>query len=106
MNDTDPKPDYTPPRFEWDYWEEDALARGLDPELATLGRAVLREAINHNWSPMLREVCSDVTLDEVLFKAPELARRLYEVLLETDGLRVAFAEGDPGSSDMIELRDF
>lgn len=106
MNPTDPNPDYRPTRYEWDYWEEDALERGLDLELATLGRAVLREAVNHNWSPMLREVCSEMTLDEILFKAPDLGKRLFTVLLETDGLRVAFAEGDPTTSDMIELRDF
>lgn len=110
MNPTDPNPGFQPPqqppRFEWDYWEEDALERGLDHQLATLGRAVLREAIQHDWPSLLHQVCSGDTLDALLFKAPELARRLYELLLETDGLRVGFAENDGAKMEMIELRDF
>ena len=39
------------PPFEWDDWEQAALKRGLDKDLATLGRAVMREAIGHAWSP-------------------------------------------------------
>ena len=106
MNPPDPKRDHQRPRFAWDYWEEDALERGLDPELANLGRAVIREASGHNWSPQLRVLCSEEVLEQVLFRAPGLAKRLCHVLLETDGLRVAFAEGDATKSEMIELGDF
>jgi len=99
--------DYTPPTFEWDWWQEEALERGLDKDLATLGRAVLREAIQHNWSPQLRVLCCAEVLDDLLFQAPRQARRLYEVLLETDGLRVAWVEdGEQTTSEIIELGGF
>lgn len=105
MNDTDPDPippDYTPPRYGWDYWEEDALARGLDPGLATLGRAVIRETDQHRWGGVAARLAEAGVVEELLARSPELARRLYEVLLETDGLRYAWAE-ESGSSDLIEL---
>ncbi len=97
------KTDDRPPRFGWDYWEEEALARGLDPELAALGRAVIREAAGHNWSPQLRVLCSGEVLERILFRAPDLAGRLCGVLLETDGLRVAADEGDGAGGEMIGL---
>ena len=102
MNDTDPKPDYTPPFFEWDDWEQHALERGLDKELATLGRAVYREAIQHNWPRSLRVVCCEPTLDEMLNRAPQTAKQFYETMLATDGFRFAFVESET-CSDMIEL---
>ncbi len=103
----EPRPDSPPPRFEWDWWHGDALERGLDEDLADLGRAVLREAVQHGWNPRLRALCLGDVLGEVLLRAPGLARRLCELLLETDGLRVARAEdGDKTASEMIELGGF
>jgi len=102
MTPTDPNPDYEPPRFEWDDWEEQALARGLDPELATLGRAVFREAIQHAWPWSLRVVCCEPTLDDMLTRAPQTAKQFYETMLATDGFRFAFVESET-CSDMIEL---
>jgi hypothetical protein len=96
-----------PPRFEWEWWEQEALERGLDKDLAALGRAVLREALQHNWSPQLRVLCCAEVLDELLVNAPRQARRLYAVLLETDGLRVAFVEdGEETTSETIDLGGF
>jgi hypothetical protein len=96
-----------PPRFEWEWWQAEALERGLDEDFAALGRAVLREAVQHNWGPQLRVVCCGEVLDEVLFQAPRQARRLYEALLETDGLRVVFVEdGEETTSEPIDLGGF
>ncbi len=101
------EPTRRPPVYEWDFWEAEALERGLDKDLAALGRAVLREANQHDWSPQLRVVCCGEVLDDVLFRAPRQARKLYEVLLETDGLRVAFVEdGDHTTSEIVELDGF
>jgi len=106
MNDTDPKPDppadYTPPKFHWDWWEEDAIARGLDRDLATLGRAVIRETDQHRWSVVAARLADEGIVEELLTRSPELAKRLYEVLLETDGLRYAWVE-ESKSSELIEL---
>jgi hypothetical protein len=38
-----------PGSYPWDHWERAALAGGLGRELATLGRAVMREASQHGW---------------------------------------------------------
>jgi hypothetical protein len=102
MTTTDPKTGYQRPRFEWDDWEEEALERGLDPELVTLGRAVFREAIQHNWPWSLREVCCEPTLGDMLTRAPQAAKQFYEAMLITDGFRFAFVESETGS-DLIEL---
>ena len=43
-------------------------------------------------------------MDRLRVEAPQFATRLYDLLLETDGLRVAWVEtGGRGCSDMIEL---
>jgi hypothetical protein len=96
--------DYKHPRFEWDDWEEDALERGMNKELASLGRSVYREAIQHAWPWSLRVVCVEPTLSDMLVKAPEMAKQFYETMLATDGFRYAFAE-DVKSTEMIELCD-
>jgi hypothetical protein len=114
MNPTDPNPepttdletDYEPPCWEWDLWEREAIERGMSKEMACLGRAVIREAGQHAWCPQLRCLCSEEVLEPLLLRSPELAKRLCAVLLETDGLRFALAEDDPGSCDMIELAGF
>ena len=106
MNPSDPKPAYEPPRFEWDVWKDYALERGLDCELATLGRAVMREAIQHNWSEQLRGLSEGEGLSGLLFNAPDLGKRLCEVLLETDGLRIALEETDDPERIVIELDGF
>jgi len=98
----DLEPAYEPPRWEWDDWEREALEGGLDPDLATLGRAVFREAIQHNWPWSLREVCCEPTLGDMLTRAPQAAKQFYEAMLITDGFRLAFVESETGS-ELIEL---
>jgi len=92
-----------PTRYEWDYWELEALEQGLDKELATLGRSVMREAYQHNWSPQLARLCQPLILDRLLFHAPEFGRELYSVLLRSDGLRIAH---DKETGDLLELDGF
>ena len=44
-------------QYPWDFWEKRALARGVPGELASLGRAVMREAYQHQWESLLRALC-------------------------------------------------
>lgn len=91
-----------PPVYPWDFWARDALARGLAPELAILGRAVIRETDQHAWSGVAERFAYEHVVGELMTRSPDLAKRLYEVILETDGLRYAWVE-DAKSSEVIEL---
>lgn len=127
MNETasDPKPDTTavdtqpkaeavstprqnvypePPTYDWDFWAEYALGCGIAPELVCLGRAVKREVVQHRWSQRAAELCQDEVMEQMLIKAPQMATRLYDLLLETDGLRCAWKEEDGHTTgEIIEL---
>lgn len=75
----------------WDHWPRLALEGGLAPELATLGRAAMREADQHGWCDRLQTECglSDAgraMLARLLAHPRRTAARL-EWLLTTDGLR-------------------
>jgi hypothetical protein len=90
------------PPFVWNDWKEHALKAGMSEELAELGCAVYREAIQHNWPWSLRVACVEPTLTDMLVKAPETAKQFYESMLATDGFRFAFIEGGSGL-ETIEL---
>ena len=83
-----------PGEYPWDDWQRDALAAGLDPELATLGRAVMREADQHGWCDSLKYECG-IHDDPAMFagmiqsakEQPEWQKARWTWLLETDGLR-------------------
>ena len=92
--------------YPWDEWEQAAKKRGMERTLASLGRDVIRDADQHNWAPPLRNLCDEASLMKLLTQAPFLGRRICEILLETDGLRVAFPEDDKRSADMIRLLGF
>lgn len=92
--------------YPWEHWERAALARGMERTLAALGREVIRDADQHNWAPPLRGLCGGESLLELLTRAPYLGRRLCEILLETDGLRVAYLEEEGRQSDLILLAGF
>jgi hypothetical protein len=88
------------PHFPWNVWERWAVASGLAPDLAGLGGLVVREAYNHGW---LERLCALAgwrddgrELLGLALRSPEVARRHWEILLRTEGLR-----GDipPGSTD-------
>lgn len=77
--------------FPWDHWKERALAAGMRPELAVLGRAVMREAYQHAWNEDLQRVCGwedegNAMLVAAL-EAPEQAAAEWQSLLDTDGGR-------------------
>ena len=76
--------------FPWDDWEAEALSRGVNPKLATLGRAVIREHYQHDWDKFGSEVGVEAgpTMIELAFKQPEKAKKRWQHLLDTDGERV------------------
>ena len=92
-----------PPTYHWDFWAKDALERGLDRELVILGRAVIRETDQHAWHGLAARLAEEHVVERLMTRSPKLAERLYEVLLETDGLQYAWVEDEKNSSDMIEL---
>lgn len=77
--------------YPWDDWERFALSRGLDAELAGLGRLLVREAFNHGWEPWLQARCGwgddGQALLAFALRAPRQARRQWDILMRTDGLR-------------------
>lgn len=77
--------------YPWDDWERYALACGLDAEIAGLARLLIREAFQHDWPDWLKPVCGwDDDGQELLafaLRAPKSARRQWEILFRTDGLR-------------------
>jgi hypothetical protein len=77
--------------YPWDDWERHALACGLDAELAGLGRLLVREAFNHGWEAWLRNLCGwgddGQALLALALRAPKSARRQWDILMRTDGLR-------------------
>ena len=77
--------------YPWDDWHRHALARGLDAELAGQGRLLVREAFNHSWDSWLQSLCGWSDDGQALLacalRAPKTARRQWEILMRTDGLR-------------------
>lgn len=75
--------------YPWDGWEQHALAQGVPADLATLGRAVIREAWQHEWSERLRSLCgwSDDgrRMLRLALRNPQLAEKRWSRLLDTDG---------------------
>ena len=84
-------PDCSFGNYPWDDWHRHALARGLDAELAGLGRLLIREAFNHGWESWLQSRCgwSDdgQALLALALRAPKTTRRQWDILMRTDGLR-------------------
>jgi len=77
--------------YPWHDWERHALARGLDDELAGQGRLLIREAFNHSWEAWLQNLCGwgddGQALLAFALRAPKTARRQWDILMRTDGLR-------------------
>jgi len=77
--------------YPWDGWHGHALARGLDADLAGLGRLLIREAFNHGWEAWLQNRCGWSDDGQALLafarRAPVTARQQWDVLMRTDGLR-------------------
>jgi hypothetical protein len=81
-------------QYPWDFWEKRAVARGVPGELANLGRAVMREADQHMWEPLLQALCGwddeGQGMIELALIAPEHARFVWQKLLDTDGCRGSY----------------
>ena len=81
-------------QYPWDFWEKRAVARGVPSDLANLGRAVMREADQHMWEPLLQALCGwedeGEGMIELALMAPKQARFVWEKLLDTDGCRGSY----------------
>jgi len=82
---------HTPGAYPWDHWQGLALERGLAPDLAALGRSLMREADQHGWCERLRAECGwnddgRAMLARLLAHPRRTSARL-EWLYVTDGLR-------------------
>lgn len=77
--------------YPWDGWEKHALAQGVAADLASLGRAVIREAWQHGWDESLKTLCgwSDDgrRMLRLAQRNPALAQQRWGRLLDTDGGR-------------------
>ncbi|RYD26705.1 MAG: hypothetical protein EOP86_25555 [Verrucomicrobiaceae bacterium] len=102
-----------PGAYPWDDWQREALAAGLSPELAALGRAVMREAYQHNWCAQLKYESGidnpDTAAGMILCakSQPYLTESRWQWLLETDGLRFDpwhRAEWQESSPEWNEMR--
>ena len=81
-------------QYPWDDWERAALPRGVEKKLANLGRAVMREACQHDWESRLQKRCGwedgGAVMIALALRAPRTARRRWERLLDTDGGRGSY----------------
>lgn len=86
--------------YPWDDWEKRAQAKGVPPELAALGRAVMREAFQHDWEKRLKIWCGwgdrGRCMIVLALRSPDVARQRWQRLLDTDGYR---GEYDPKSGE-------
>lgn len=77
--------------YAWDRWQQQALAAGLEPGLARTGRAVIREAVQHDWPPVLQAECGWAdegrAMLERALRVPHGTARRWSELLDTDGGR-------------------
>ena len=77
--------------YPWDGWEKHALAQGVAPDLAALGRAVIREAWQHGWDEGYRSLCGwrddGRRMLRLALRNPALAEKRWERLMEIDGAR-------------------
>ena len=83
--------------YPWDGWRECALGHGVPAELAALGRAVIREAWQHDWTQRLRSLCGwrddGRRMLRIALRNPALAQKRWSRLLDTDGERYDPATG-------------
>lgn len=77
--------------YPWDDWQAFALSVHIPAELAALGRAVIREAWQHDWSDRLKSLCGWNDDGRRMLRLardnPKLAEKRWNRLLETDGGR-------------------
>ena len=75
--------------YPWDDWQHWAFAHGVSLDVATLGRAVIREAWQHGWSETLRAECGwrddGRAMLALALTNPARAAARWADLLATDG---------------------
>ncbi len=83
-------------QYPWDDWQRWAQARGLDADLAGLGRQVIREAYNHGWEERLLSLCGwrddGRRMLALALRSPMTATKRWQRLLDTDGYRGEYDE--------------
>jgi hypothetical protein len=78
------------PTYDWDYWFIDALKADVPKDLASLGREVMREFYQHQWSnDYADEVGPDAgkKMIRLALEHPQKASKRWRYLLQTDGER-------------------
>lgn len=77
--------------YPWDRWEKHAVEQGVPAELASIGRAVIREAWQHGWDERLCSLCGwrddGARMLRLALCNPRLAEKRWLRLLATDGGR-------------------
>lgn len=77
--------------YPWDGWHRWALAQGLAPDLASLGRSLIREANQHDWDERLKSLCgwrdNGQRMLQLALRSPATASKRWNRLMETDGNR-------------------
>jgi hypothetical protein len=85
-------------QYPWDDWERDALAAGVPKDLAGLGRLTVREAYQHDWSDPLKSFCGwydrGRRMIKLALRSPQTAGKRWQRLLDTDGLRGQYLDGE------------
>ena len=78
-----------PGEYPWDDWQAWAIEDGIEEKLAQLGRAVIREASQHNWPEKLKGECGweddGADMIRIAKHSPDKARIRWEYLLASDG---------------------
>jgi len=89
--------------YPWDDWQRKALAKGVPEALAGLGRAVMREAFQHDWPEALKSRCGwhdeGLRMIQIALRSPKTAEKRWQRLLETDGGRGEWQDGRWISND-------
>ncbi|WP_156905376.1 hypothetical protein [Chitinibacter tainanensis] len=81
-------PAHNQKKYVWEWWQIVALASGVSEDLAELGRATMREALQHDWSAGLKAKFGPEASADMLQLAhdnPELAKKTWREALERDG---------------------
>jgi hypothetical protein len=100
-----------PGGYPWDDWQREAAAAGVAPDLASLGRAVMREAYQHDWCHRLKYECGIDNPDTAAGMVtsakdqPQLTAARWQWLLATDGLRFDPWERNEWSEESLEWRE-
>ena len=83
--------------YPWDEWERRALAAGVPKELAGVGRLTMREAYQHGWTDKLKSLCGwnddGRRMIKLALRSPQAAEKRWHRLLDTDGERGEWKDG-------------